>query len=147
MRHGHNSRKNGQSATYKSWAHMKQRCRNKNNKWYSYYGGRGITFCEQWDDFVVFLADMGERPKGKTLDRIDNGGPYAPENCRWATPKQQIANSRPHCKTRFHEKDGKIQSLRAWERELKIDRRVIKTILKEVPFSIACKALRANNHE
>jgi hypothetical protein len=73
---------------------MHQRCRDANHKSYHDYGGRGITVCDRWDDFENFLADMGERPEGMTLDRIDPNSNYGPGLCRWATPKQQAANKR-----------------------------------------------------
>ena len=74
---------------------MKQRCTNPQTAKWKYYGSRGITVCARWDVFENFLADMGERPPGLTLDRKDNDGDYELANCRWATPKQQRANQRP----------------------------------------------------
>lgn len=81
--------------TYRTWDNMRTRCFNRNNENYKYYGARGITVCPQWNTFAAFLADMGERPPGKTLDRIDPNGNYEPGNCRWATPATQRWNIRP----------------------------------------------------
>lgn len=92
--HGHN--KAGKpSPTFNSWNSMKLRCIYPNHVSYKDYGGRGITICDRWAfSFVNFLADMGERPEGMTLDRKDVDGNYDPENCKWATKKEQEANKR-----------------------------------------------------
>lgn len=85
-----------QHPLYATWKSMRQRCNDPNSSSYPRYGGRGIQVCSRWDDFQTFLADMGERPEGKTLDRIDNDGGYEPSNCRWATRSQQEKNKRPY---------------------------------------------------
>ena len=95
--HGHTTGRwdNRESPTHASWHAMKQRCLNPNASNYAYYGGRGIDVCARWrNSFGDFLSDVGERPEGKTLDRIDVDGHYAPGNVRWATPKEQSANRR-----------------------------------------------------
>lgn len=101
LKHGH-AIKGKQSITYRSWQHMIDRCTNKNSDAYKYYGGRTspITVCDQWDinkggSFENFLNDMGKRPSTKhSIDRIDNNDGYYKENCRWATRKQQMRNTR-----------------------------------------------------
>lgn len=83
------------ASEYRTWHHMKQRCTNPANDRYSSYGGRGITVCEAWlNSFENFLHDMGKRPKATSLDRIDVDGNYEPSNCRWATAKEQMNNTR-----------------------------------------------------
>lgn len=92
FKHGASTRRK-QTPEYMSWQAMKVRCENPNASNYHLYGGRGIKVCKRWrSSFPNFLADMGSRPKGKTLDRYPDGdGNYEPGNCRWATPKQQAA--------------------------------------------------------
>jgi hypothetical protein len=89
-----NTIRNTLSPTYMSWKAMRARCNNPNAQFYYSYGARGVRVCERWDSFAAFLEDMGERPEGRTLDRIDVNGDYEPNNCRWATPVQQRANRR-----------------------------------------------------
>lgn len=90
-RHGHSKK----SPTYISWEAMRRRCKDEKHDAYPYYGGRGVTVCKEWDaSFEVFLAHVGERPSGTTLDRIDPNGNYEPGNCRWATKEVQGWNRR-----------------------------------------------------
>lgn len=82
--------------TYRVWANMKTRCQNPNSPVYARYGAKGITVCPRWQLFENFLADMGEVPEGLTLDRVDGSKGYSPENCRWATLRQQSWNRKTH---------------------------------------------------
>lgn len=96
--HGHRLVGTTSSREYNSWATMWARTKSKHPKTWAIYGSRGIRVCDRWIRFEVFLADMGPRPPGTSLDRVDNDGNYEPANCRWATPSQQSLNRRPWIK-------------------------------------------------
>lgn len=110
------------SLEYSSWNNMHQRCR-VGSKDRAKYFDRGIAVCERWADFGAFLSDMGRRPSPRhSIDRIDNNRGYEPENCRWATAKEQGANTR---KTRFVEALGVAMPLRAWARVTGLDHHAV----------------------
>lgn len=106
---------------YKAWSAMRHRCLNHNNKSYHNYGGRGIAVCERWlDNFDAFIEDMGKRPSRRhQLDRIDNDGNYEPDNCRWATPSQQMNNVRYNDRITI---EGQTKTAAQWCRHFGINR-------------------------
>lgn len=97
--------------THNSWIRMNNRCNNPGDPKYLYYGARGIKICERWKNFINFFKDMGPRPRGMGLDRIDNASGYFPENCKWSTMKEQCRNRRS---TRIYEHEGKKMCLTDW---------------------------------
>jgi len=103
---------------YMSWSNMKNRCLNKNHPKFKNYGYRGITICSEWTKFENFYKDIGERPVGKTLDRIDNNGNYNKENCKWSTNKEQSNNRRDNHLIAY---EGKTQNMKQWSEELEIE--------------------------
>jgi len=107
------------SKTYRTWVNMKSRCNNKNSQSYKNYGGRGIKFCKSWNKFENFYKDMGDKPEGRTLDRINNSGDYCKENCRWTDWETQANNRRGNVFIEF--KNDKL-TISQWERKLGIKR-------------------------
>jgi len=114
--HGHANR-GRTSDIYRTWLRMKSRCYNKRNKDYHHYGGRGIIICERWMFFPNFYNDMGDKPSGLSIERIDNNGNYEPGNCRWATQKEQCNNQRTN---RILEFNGMSKTTSQWADELGI---------------------------
>lgn len=119
--HGH-ARNGAISPTWNSWASMRDRCERPGTNDYAIYGGRGITVCQRWSDFAAFLEDMGERPVGHQLDRIDSNGHYEPSNCRWITIQKQQHNRRDNT---FVTLNGERMVCREAERRLGITRGIL----------------------
>lgn len=92
---------------------MRQRCTRRSHKRFASYGGRGIRVCERWDSFEAFLSDMGARPEGTSLDRINNDGNYEPANCRWATATAQNNNRRLNRRVAWR---GEDKTVTEWSR-------------------------------
>ncbi len=104
--------------TWNIWCNMKQRCNNRNNNNYNRYGLRGIKICRRWDKFENFYADLGDRPKGKTLDRKDNNKGYNKSNCRWADKHEQANNTVTNV---FININGDSKTVAQWARVYKIN--------------------------
>ncbi len=133
--------------TYKIWCGMIQRCVDQNHKDYHLYGGRGISVCQRWgESFTDFYADMGERPKGLLLDRIDNDGNYEPRNCRWVTNFVQANNRRSNHRLVFDEKN---LSIAEWSRETGFSENMISDRLKHgwsIEETLTLERYRRRNH-
>jgi hypothetical protein len=116
------------SPEYTVWEAMRQRCQNPRHPEYANYGGRGIAVCPAWDDFSIFLREMGPRPSSShSLEREDNNGPYAGSNCHWGTSHEQTRNMRVN---RYFEFGGKRMVLSDWATELGIHHQTLRNRLK-----------------
>lgn len=129
--------KHGKSKTseYTIWKGVIRRCYNKNDTFYHYYGGRGIAVCDSWrNSFESFLKDMGERPTiTHSIDRRDNNGNYEPENCYWATKKQQGSNKRNN---RVISHNNRSMILQDWADHFKIPVSTLHSSLKVNSFDV-----------
>lgn len=121
------------SSTYQCWTAMKKRCHNSNSSDYSLYGKRGIKVCARWHSFENFYSDMGDKPEGMTIDRIDCNGDYSPENCKWATASEQARNKR---NTVFVTYQGVTKSLHDFCDELSLNCRTVMTRLKQQKWTV-----------
>ncbi len=115
----HAQEKHCHTSTYYSWGSMKTRCTNSNNIKFKSYGGRGITVCDEWMYYENFYKDMGDKPEGTSIDRIDNNKGYYKENCRWATDLVQANNKRNNL---YIEHNGESLTIKQWADKLGIKR-------------------------
>jgi len=132
---GNEHRKHGLSKTpiYQCWVAMKKRCQNPKSSDYYLYGERGIKVCERWSIFENFYADMGDKPEGMTIDRIDCNADYTPENCRWASITEQARNKRNTIKVTFN---GVTKSLRDFCDELSLNCGTVMTRLTQQKWTV-----------
>ena len=119
---------------HNAWKVMRRRCREINFISYKDYGGRGITVCERWDKFENFYADMGDRPEGLSIERIDNNGNYELANCKWATQKEQCRNKRNNRVIKY---GGESKCVSAWAEELGINKNTLRDRLNRYPPQLA----------
>ena len=119
---------------YISWRGMRKRCNDSNNPSYRSHGDRGITICKRWMKFENFYADMGDRPEGMSIERKDNNKGYSPDNCKWATPREQARNRRDN---RMVTHNRRTQCLSAWAEELETNYHTLRHRLKVYPPQIA----------
>lgn len=131
-----NATKHGMYGTpiYRTWLRMIQRCHNPNNRNYDGYGGRGIKVCDRWRKFENFFEDMGDAPKGLTLERIDNNMGYSPDNCMWATRKEQARNRRT---TRFYTLNGETLTVSEWAKKIGISHESMRKRINKWPLEKA----------
>lgn len=113
--HGYCRRREETNKTWLCWWNMLQRCTNPKSERFNQYGGRGITVCERWIEFANFLADMGDKPEGKSIERADVNGSYCPENCSWILNRDQFENMQKSIRITI---GGDTKSLKRWSTEL-----------------------------
>lgn len=124
----HATTNKSETPEYRVWAAMRSRCSNPNDQSWKDYGGRGITVCDRWQSFDVFIEDMGWRPSPKhEIDRIDNNAGYCPSNCRWVTRQQNCSNTR---KNLYITHAGKTKTQSEWARTYGIDLATLRARLK-----------------
>lgn len=120
---------------YNVWKKMRSRCNNQRDEHYALYGARGIRVCARWDSFAAFIADMGPRPPGATIERNDNDRGYDPGNCRWATRAEQSRNRRH---LRYYTHDGRTMCIAAWAQEVGLNPCTLRARLDSGwPFAVA----------
>ena len=122
--------------TYSTWVDMKLRCLNPSHKAYRHYGGRGITVCERWLVFENFFKDMGVKPDGLSLDRIDNNGDYEPNNCKWSTWKEQRNNQRVSVKEVVINFNGVDYTLSALAKHTGKPKSIIRDRIKKLNWNV-----------
>lgn len=127
------------SKTYGSWRAMRERCLDPKNKRFANYGGRGISVCERWSQFHNFLSDMGERPEGHTIERIDVNRGYEPGNCMWIPSSKQCENT---TRNRVIEYNGKKRILRDWAKLIGVTPRALAIRLSKYPVPVAMNLSR-----
>jgi hypothetical protein len=137
LKHGY-AKRGAKTPTYKTWESMIRRCTMPSQDSYPIYGGRGISVCERWRDFENFLADMGEKPDGMTIERNDGDGDYEPGNCRWASQQEQQRNRRGN---RFLTHNGITATVAEWSDRTGIKSATIRTRIDKFKWS-AEEALR-----
>jgi hypothetical protein len=136
-------RSGGGDRTYRIWNAMLTRCSNPNTPAHKHYGLRGIVVCERWLRFENFLADMGEAPDGKSIDRIDNNGNYEQQNCRWATHTEQMNNTRTNV---WITHSGETLTRSQWERRLGLGKTTLRGRLRKgTPLSEAMKPMEVGD--